>query len=107
MKGAAMKLGQIASFVDLDLPPEAQATYHEALARLRSAAPPVDTSMIVDVITQEYGAPPEQVFARWDPDPIASASIGQVHRATLNDGTEVVTKVQYPGVAEAVQSDLA
>ena len=107
MKGAAMKLGQIASFVDLDLPPEAQATYHEALARLRDAAPPVDTSMIVDVVTDEYGAPPDEVFAEWDPQPIASASIGQVHRAVLPDGTQVVTKVQYPGVAEAVQSDLA
>ena len=107
MKGAAMKLGQIASFVDLDLPPEAQATYHEVLARLRDAAPAVHPSQIVDVITAEYGAPPEQVFAQWDPDPIASASIGQVHRAVLPDGTKVVTKVQYPGVAEAVQSDLA
>ena len=107
MKGAAMKLGQIASFVDLDLPPEAQETYHAVLAELRSAAPPVDPSQIADVITAEFGAPPDQVFASWDPSPIASASIGQVHRATLPDGTQVVTKVQYPGVAEAVQSDLA
>ena len=107
MKGAAMKLGQIASFVDLDLPPEAQETYHAVLARLRDAAPPVHPSQIVDMVTAEYGAPPEQVFPRWDPEPIASASIGQVHRAELPDGTQVVTKVQYPGVAEAVQSDLA
>jgi predicted unusual protein kinase regulating ubiquinone biosynthesis (AarF/ABC1/UbiB family) len=107
MKGAAMKLGQIASFVDLDLPPEAQETYHAVLAQLRSAAPAVDPAQIVDVITAEYGAPPDQVFAEWDPEPIASASIGQVHRAVLDDGSQVVTKVQYPGVAEAVQSDLA
>ncbi len=107
MKGAAMKLGQLASFVDLDLPPEAQETYHAVLAQLRSAAPAVDPSQIVDVITAEFGAPPDQVFARWDSTPIASASIGQVHRAALDDGTGVVTKVQYPGVAEAVQSDLA
>jgi len=107
MKGAAMKLGQIASFVDLDLPPEAQATYHEVLARLRAAAPPVDPSSIRDVIADEFGAPAEEVFAEWDPHPIASASIGQVHRARLPDGTVVVTKVQYPGVAEAVESDIA
>ncbi|HUH08300.1 MAG TPA: AarF/ABC1/UbiB kinase family protein [Egibacteraceae bacterium] len=107
MKGAAMKLGQIASFVDLDLPPEIQATYHEVLADLRDAAPSVTPESMAKVLTAEFGAPPEQVFARWDPVPIASASIGQVHRATLRDGTEVVTKIQYPGVAEAVESDLA
>jgi predicted unusual protein kinase regulating ubiquinone biosynthesis (AarF/ABC1/UbiB family) len=107
MKGAAMKVGQIASFVDLDLPPEAQAAYHDVLAELRDAAPAVETAQIVELMTEEFGAPPEEVFATWDPAPIASASIGQVHRATLADGTEVVTKVQYPGVAEAIESDLA
>ena len=107
MKGAAMKLGQLASFVDLDLPPEAQETYHAVLAQLRSAAPAVDPRQIVGVIAAEFGAPPHEVFAEWDPQPIASASIGQVHRAVLDDGASVVTKVQYPGVAEAVQSDLA
>jgi predicted unusual protein kinase regulating ubiquinone biosynthesis (AarF/ABC1/UbiB family) len=107
MKGAAMKLGQIASFVDLDLPPEVQAQYHDVLAQLRDAAPAVDPGQIAGVVAEEFGAPPEEVFARWDPEPIASASIGQVHRAQLPDGTEVVTKVQYPGVAEAIQADLA
>jgi predicted unusual protein kinase regulating ubiquinone biosynthesis (AarF/ABC1/UbiB family) len=107
MKGAAMKVGQIASFVDLDLPPEAQAAYHEVLAELRDAAPAVDTDQIVALMTEEFGAPPDEVFATWDRTPVASASIGQVHRATLPDGTEVVTKVQYPGVAEAIESDLA
>jgi predicted unusual protein kinase regulating ubiquinone biosynthesis (AarF/ABC1/UbiB family) len=107
MKGAAMKLGQIASFVDLDLPPEVQEQYHEVLAQLRDAAPAVDSDEIAKVLTDEFGAPPEEVFATWDPEPIASASIGQVHRATLPDGTEVVTKVQYPGVAEAIEADLA
>lgn len=107
MKGAAMKLGQIASFVDLDVDPEVQAVYHAVLGDLQDAAPPVDPEVIAGVIEQEYGVPPEVVFTRWDPKPIASASIGQVHRAQLPDGMEVVTKVQYPGVAEAVQSDLA
>jgi predicted unusual protein kinase regulating ubiquinone biosynthesis (AarF/ABC1/UbiB family) len=107
MKGAAMKIGQIASFVDLDLPPEIQATYHEILADLRDAAPPTDPAAIAGVVRDEFGAPPEQVYAWWDEKPLAAASIGQVHRARLHDGTEVVIKVQYPGVAEAVQSDLA
>ncbi|HSK98014.1 MAG TPA: AarF/ABC1/UbiB kinase family protein [Euzebyales bacterium] len=107
MKGAAMKIGQLASFVDLDLPPEAQATYHEVLAELRDSAPPAEPGAIRKVITQQYGAPPEDVFRQWNPDPLASASIGQVHRAVLPDGTEVVAKVQYPGVAEAIESDLA
>ncbi|MPZ74057.1 MAG: AarF/ABC1/UbiB kinase family protein [Nitriliruptorales bacterium] len=107
MKGAAMKIGQIASFVDLDLPPEAQETYHAVLATLRDAAPAVHPDQVVDVLTEEFGAAPDEVFAFWDPTPLASASIGQVHRAQLHDGTQVVTKVQYPGIAEAVQHDLA
>jgi predicted unusual protein kinase regulating ubiquinone biosynthesis (AarF/ABC1/UbiB family) len=107
MKGAAMKLGQLASFVDLDLPPEVQATYHAVLADLRDSAPPADPGAIRRVLTEQYGVPPEQVFRRWDPVPLASASIGQVHRAELEDGTAVVAKVQYPGVAEAIESDLA
>ncbi len=107
MKGAAMKIGQLASFVDLDLPPEAQATYHEVLAALRDSAPPADPAAIREVVTDQYGAPPEEVFAVWHDEPLASASIGQVHRARLLDGTAVVAKVQYPGVAEAIESDLA
>ena len=107
MRGAAMKFGQIASFVDLDLPPEAQDTYHQILASLRDDAPAEDPAAIAEVLTEQYGAPPEQVFARWDPQPIASASIGQVHRATLPDGRAVAVKVQYPGVAETIEADLA
>lgn len=63
MKGAAMKLGQILSFVDLDLPPDVRTVYHDALARLRDAAPAFDHEAIRDVIRREYGAPPEAVFA--------------------------------------------
>lgn len=107
MKGAAMKLGQLASFVDLDLPPEIQAVYHDVLAELRAAAPPLDPERIAEVVGEQFGAPPEEVFARWDRTPLASASIGQVHTAALPDGTEVAVKVQYPGVAEAVEADLA
>ena len=106
MKGAAMKLGQLLSFVDLDLPPEVRGAYHEALASLRDQAPAFDADAIAEVITEEYGAPPEAVFASFDPEPLAAASIGQVHVGKLDDGREVVIKVQYPGVAEAVRADL-
>jgi predicted unusual protein kinase regulating ubiquinone biosynthesis (AarF/ABC1/UbiB family) len=106
MKGAAMKLGQLLSFVDLDLPPEVRSVYHEALAKLRDDAPTFDPGAIADVVEQELGAPPDEIFASFDPDPLASASIGQVHAATLEDGRAVVVKVQYPGVAEAVRADL-
>jgi predicted unusual protein kinase regulating ubiquinone biosynthesis (AarF/ABC1/UbiB family) len=107
MKGAAMKLGQIASFVDFDLPPEVRATYHTVLAELRDAAPPLDPDVIAAVVHDEFGAPVEDVFASWERHPMASASIGQVHRATLPDDTPVAVKIQYPGVAEAVEADLA
>jgi predicted unusual protein kinase regulating ubiquinone biosynthesis (AarF/ABC1/UbiB family) len=106
MKGAAMKLGQLLSFVDLDLPEDVRSVYHDALATLRDAAPPFDPEAIEQVIREDFGAPPEVVFAAWDREPIAAASIGQVHSAKLDDGRDVVVKVQYPGVAEAVRADL-
>lgn len=106
MKGAAMKVGQLLSFVDLDLPPDVLSAYHEGLKRLRDAAPSFDAEAIAAVVREAYGAPPEEVFASFDPEPLAAASIGQVHAATLEDGREVVVKVQYPGVAEAVAADL-
>lgn len=106
MKGAAMKLGQLLSFVDLDVPPEVRSTYHEALATLRDTAPAFDPEAIEQVIREELGAGPDEVFATFDREPLAAASIGQVHAATLPDGREVVVKVQYPGVAEAVRADL-
>jgi predicted unusual protein kinase regulating ubiquinone biosynthesis (AarF/ABC1/UbiB family) len=106
MKGAAMKLGQLLSFVDLDLPPEIQSSYHQALASLRDQAPAFDAAAIDQVLREQYGEGPEDVFAAFDPEPLAAASIGQVHAATLHDGREVVVKVQYPGVADAVRADL-
>jgi predicted unusual protein kinase regulating ubiquinone biosynthesis (AarF/ABC1/UbiB family) len=106
MKGAAMKLGQLLSFVDLDLPPEVQSAYHDALATLRDQAPAFDPGAIDQVLREAYGEGPEHVFASFDPTPLAAASIGQVHAAKLHDGRDVVVKVQYPGVAEAVRADL-
>ncbi len=106
MKGAAMKLGQLLSFVDVDLPADVRTIYHDALASLRDSAPPLDPDLIAQVITEEYGAPPQAIFAEWDPNPLAAASIGQVHPARLDGDREVIVKVQYPGVAEAVRADL-
>lgn len=107
MKGALMKLGQMASYVDDGLPESVRTT----LATLQTSAPPMSAELAAEVITAELGAPPEELFAEWDPVPIAAASIGQVHRAVLadRDGSgerAVAVKVQYPGVAEAIAADL-
>ena len=103
MKGAFMKLGQMVSFVTDDVPE----AYQQALASLQASAPPMDFALLRDVAESELGQPLERAFARFDPVPLASASIGQVHRAQLPDGREVAVKIQYPGVAEAIMSDLS
>ncbi len=107
MKGALMKLGQMASYVDEALP----APLRDALAQLQSNAPPMSAELAASVIEADLGSRPEQLFVQWDPQPIASASIGQVHRAIVVDpvtGHEraVAVKVQYPGVGDAVEADL-
>ena len=76
------------------------------LAELWDQAPAVSGAAIAGVIEADLGAPPGALFARFVPDPLAAASLGQVHAATLHDGTEVVVKIQYPGVAEALRADL-
>ena len=106
MKGAAMKLGQMLAFVDLDIDDSTGDIYRSRLTGLLDSAPATDTAAIEAAIEEQYGAPATEVFARWDRDPIAVASIGQVHRAQLPDGTEVAVKVQHPGIAEAVQADM-
>ncbi len=103
MKGALMKLGQLASFLDEGLPEP----YRLALAQLQAAAPPMSAQTAARVVGSELGCPPDELFASWDPEPVAAASIGQVHRATRRDGRVVAVKVQYPGVAEAIRADLA
>jgi len=106
MKGAAMKLGQLLAFVDLDMEESVSDVYTRRLRGLLDDAPATDTAAIEASVTEQYGAPPQEVFARWDAEPLAVASIGQVHRAALPDGTEVAVKVQHPGIAEAVEADL-
>jgi predicted unusual protein kinase regulating ubiquinone biosynthesis (AarF/ABC1/UbiB family) len=75
------------------------------MARLQNQAPPVSMTEVRRVVEAELGQAPEQAYARFDPVPLAAASLGQVHRAALADGTEVVVKVQYPGIAEAIEAD--
>lgn len=103
LKGAVMKVGQIASQTQDLLPKE----FSQALRSLQNDAPPVSYSVIADQIIAEFGSSPEELFARFDQEPFAAASIGQVHRALTHEGQEVVVKVQYPGVAESMDSDLA
>ncbi len=107
MKGAAMKFGQVMSFLDVGLVPEEYREQFQAkLAELRDAAPKVSFKDMKKVLEQEYGERLEDVFRSFDPVPIAAASIGQVYQAHLPDGRHVAVKVQYPGVAAAVRADM-
>jgi predicted unusual protein kinase regulating ubiquinone biosynthesis (AarF/ABC1/UbiB family) len=108
MKGAAMKLGQMASFIDTEfLPPEYRELYQEQLAKLRTSAPAMPWKKVVKVLEEEYeGDPLSELFAEVEEEAFAAASIGQVHRAELLDGQQVAVKIQYPGVAEALEADL-
>lgn len=103
LKGAAMKVGQMAA-ATWDLMPSEMS---DALRVLQNDVPPAPYAQIAEQIEQELGAPPEQLFAHIERNPIGTASIGQVHRARLKSGQQVVVKVQYPGIDEAVDSDLA
>jgi predicted unusual protein kinase regulating ubiquinone biosynthesis (AarF/ABC1/UbiB family) len=108
MKGAAMKLGQVMSFLDMGLVAEEhREEFQRELAKLRDAAPTVAFKQMRRVIEEDLEAPISEVFATFQEEPIAAASIGQVYRATLaGDGREVAVKVQYPGVASAVRADM-
>ena len=106
MKGAAMKLGQLASFYEFAGGNEYLETYRDAMTMLQNNAPPMDPEASKRVIQEEFGEPVHKVFATFEDQAIAAASIGQVHRATLPTGETVAVKVQYPGVDDAVRADL-
>jgi predicted unusual protein kinase regulating ubiquinone biosynthesis (AarF/ABC1/UbiB family) len=107
MRGAAMKVGQMISMVDLDgLDEEQRDELQRTLAALRDDVPPVPFARLEKLLRKELGAPLRTVFSEFDERAFAAASIGQVHRATTVEGDQVVAKIQYPGVAEAVDSDL-
>jgi predicted unusual protein kinase regulating ubiquinone biosynthesis (AarF/ABC1/UbiB family) len=108
MKGAAMKVGQVLSFLDTGLVPEEyREEFQRKLGALRDAAPTVTFGQMRKVIESELDEPLSDVFQEFDEEPVAAASIGQVYRAMLLDGREVAVKVQYPGVAAAVRADMA
>ncbi len=102
MKGVLMKAGQMISFIFEALPDEAQ----DALATLQADAAPMAPSLAAGVVEGDLGRPPERIFRSWSDLPVAAASIGQVHKAVTPDGRDVAVKVQYPGVHEAIESDL-
>jgi predicted unusual protein kinase regulating ubiquinone biosynthesis (AarF/ABC1/UbiB family) len=107
LKGAAMKIGQLASFIDTEfLPPEYRELYQEKLADLRTSAPPMPWKKVRSVLEEEWDEAPEDLFEHFEHEAAAAASIGQVHRATLPDGRKVAVKIQYPGVAKALRADM-
>src|ERR687891_2536007 len=107
MRGAAMKVGQMISMVEFDgLPEDERDELQRRLAALRDDVPPVPFAELEKLMREEFGGPLERVFRDFDEHAFAAASIGQVHRATTIDGDDVAVKIQYPGVAEAVDTDL-
>jgi predicted unusual protein kinase regulating ubiquinone biosynthesis (AarF/ABC1/UbiB family) len=108
MKGAAMKMGQMLSFLDVGLVDEEyREEFQRELGKLRDAAPTVSFKQMRKVIEGDLGEGIGAVFEEFDEEPLAAASIGQVYRARLRgDGREVAVKVQYPGVGAAVRADL-
>src|SRR3954467_367835 len=107
MRGAAMKVGQMISMVEFDgLPEDERDELQRRLAALRADVPPVGFAELEKLMQKEFGGPLARVFSDFDERAFAAASIGQVHRATTIDGDELAVKIQYPGVAEAVETDL-
>jgi predicted unusual protein kinase regulating ubiquinone biosynthesis (AarF/ABC1/UbiB family) len=107
MRGIAAKVGQMASYVDGVIPEGQRDAYEKAMSMLRAQAPRSSAAEVRAVIEEELGGEISSLFSEWDEAPIASASIGQVHRARLHDGREVAVKVQHAQIRKAVESDLS
>jgi predicted unusual protein kinase regulating ubiquinone biosynthesis (AarF/ABC1/UbiB family) len=107
MRGAAMKLGQVLSTIDFTgIPEDQREEFKATLAALRDDVPPLPFDAVCALIEEELGRPVDEAFASFEEEAFAAASIGQVHRAVTRDGRHVAVKVQYPGIAEAVDTDL-
>ena len=106
LKGGAMKFGQALSVFEAALPEELAAPYRATLTKLQEAAPPLPATTVHRVMKEQMGVKWRSKFLSFDDKPAASASIGQVHKAIWKDGREVAVKVQYPGAADALISDL-
>lgn len=106
MKGLPLKFGQMASYIDGLAPPGHEERFQAGLKKLLDKAPPLSPEAAVEMVTAELGAPPEEIFASWEREPFAAASIGQVHRAVTKEGSPVAVKVQYPGMDKAIENDL-
>jgi predicted unusual protein kinase regulating ubiquinone biosynthesis (AarF/ABC1/UbiB family) len=107
MRGAAMKIGQVLSTVDFTaIPPSEREAFKQTLAALRDDVPPLPFARVEKLVKSELGGPISRHFAEFEEEAFAAASIGQVHRARTHDGRIVAVKVQYPGMAEAVEADL-
>jgi predicted unusual protein kinase regulating ubiquinone biosynthesis (AarF/ABC1/UbiB family) len=107
MRGAAMKVGQVLSTVDFTAIPESEREEFKAtLASLRDDVPPLPFKRVEKLLKDELGTPIADAFDDFEHEAFAAASIGQVHRATTTEGKRVAVKIQYPGIAEAVETDL-
>src|SRR5580693_5343489 len=106
LKGGAMKVGQALSVVEAAIPDEFGEPYREALTKLQKDAPPMPANKVHRVLDAQLGTKWLERFASFDDTPVASASIGQVHKAVWSDGREVAVKIQYPGADEALRADL-
>ena len=106
LKGGAMKVGQALSVMEAAIPEQYGKPYREALTKLQRDAPPLPAAKVHRVLDAQLGTKWRERFASFDDTPVASASIGQVHKAVWSDGREVAVKIQYPGADEALRADL-
>ncbi len=106
LKGGAMKVGQAMSIMEAAIPDEFGEPFREALTKLQADAPPMPAATVHKVLDQQLGTRWRERFREFSDEPAASASIGQVHKATWSDGREVAVKVQYPGADHALKADL-